>query len=183
MKIFVETERLILREIVPSDAPGIFELDSDPLVHEYIDNDLLTSIEGASKVIEFIREQYVERGVGRWAAIEKSSGDFIGWSGLKLNTGEKEMLNDKYDFIDIGYRFIPRYWGKGYATESAIAALDYGFRVLKYETIAGIALIGNIASNKVLQKIGLKHVEDFQYEDTQASWYELKKHDYEQTMS
>jgi RimJ/RimL family protein N-acetyltransferase len=183
MKIFAETDRLILREILPIDLEAMFELDSNPLVRKYIDNDPIKTKEQASEAIEYIRQQYVERGVGRWAAIEKETGDFIGWSGLKLNIGEHEELDGKQYFYDVGYRFIPRYWGKGYATESAKVALDYGFKVLNIETIAGIALIENIGSNKVLQKIGLKHIYDFIYEDTQACWYELKLNEYEQEMS
>jgi len=183
MKIFAETERLILREMLPSDVEPMFELDSDPLVRKYIDNKPVTTKEEVIDNIEFIRRQYIERGIGRWVTVEKASGDFIGWSGLKFNTGEEEALNGKQDFYDIGYRFIPRYWGKGYATESAKVALDYGFKVMHYEVIDGIALIENIASNKVLQKIGLKHIEDFAYEDTTACWYALKKEEYEQSMS
>jgi len=178
MEIFAETERLILREIMPTDIEGMFELDSNPEVHKYLGDKPVKTKEEIEKVIEFIREQYRDRGIGRWAAIEKASGDFIGWSGLKLNTGEKDSLNGKQDFYDIGYRFIPRYWGKGYATESALVALDYGFKVKQYETIAGIALIDNIGSNKVLQKIGLNYIEDFVFEDTRASWYELNKEEY-----
>ena len=183
MKIFAETERLILREIMHSDLDGLFELDSDPLVVKYLDMAPLKTKEEAEKSIDYILKQYRERGIGRWAVIEKASGEFIGWSGLKLNQGENETLNGKYNFYDIGYRFIPRYWGKGYATESALVALDYGFKEMNYDTITGIALIGNIASNKVLQKIGLIHIEDFKYKNTQACWYELNKEDYEQTMS
>ena len=178
MNIFAETERLILREILPSDIEGMFELDSDPIVHKYLGNKPVKTKDEIEKVIAFIREQYKESGIGRWAVIEKSSGDFIGWSGLKLNIGKKESLNGKQQFYDIGFRFIPKYWGKGYATESALAAIKYGFRVKKYKTITGIALIENIGSNKVLRKIGLNHIEDFKYEDTEASWYELQKEEY-----
>jgi len=182
MKVYAETERLILRELMPADEEGMFELDSDPIVHKYIDNNPVKSRDQIREVISFIRQQYEERGIGRWAAIEKSSGDFIGWSGLKLND-EKEPLNGKVNFIDIGYRFIPRYWGKGYATESSLVALDYGFKEKKYDTITGIALIENIASIKVLQKIGLEYIEDFMVHGELASWYELKRINYEKNMS
>lgn len=183
MKIFVETERLILRELLPTDIEGMFELDSNPIVHKYLGNRPVKTKQETEVIIQSIIDQYKDRGIGRWAAIEKSSGDFIGWSGLKLNTGEKESLNGKHDFYDVGYRFIPRYWGKGYATESAMVALDYGFKVKRYETIAGIALIDNIGSNKVLKKIGLHYIEDFDCEGTRASWYELNIRDYEKRMS
>ncbi len=183
MKIYAETERLILREILLTDIDAMFELDSDPLVRRYIDNAPAQSKNEVLEEIKYIRSQYENHGIGRWLAVEKSSGDVIGWSGLKFNTGEKEALNGVQDFYDIGYRFIPRYWGKGYATESALVALDYGFKNMKYDVIDGIALIENVASNKVLEKIGLKHVTDFKYEDTYASWYSLKKEDYGKKMS
>jgi RimJ/RimL family protein N-acetyltransferase len=172
-KIYVETKNLILRELMPSDAEGMFELDSDPLVHRYLGNSPVKSIEASQTAIENIRQQYVERGIGRWAAIEKSSGDFIGWSGLKLNT--EQEFNNKIDFYDIGYRFIPRYWGKGYATESAVASLDYAFNTLNLKTVVGMAEIENLASNRILQKIGLNYIEDFLFEDVMVSWYELSK--------
>ncbi len=158
---------------MPSDAEGMFELDSDPLVHRYLGNSPVKSIEASQTAIENIRQQYVERGIGRWAAIEKSSGDFIGWSGLKLNT--EQEFNNKIDFYDIGYRFIPRYWGKGYATESAVASLDYALNTLNLKTVVGMAEIENLASNRILQKIGLNYIEDFLFEDVMVSWYELSK--------
>ena len=172
-KIYVETKNLILRELMPSDAEGMFELDSDPLVHRYLGNTPVKNIKATRRIIENIRQQYVERGIGRWAAIEKSSGDFIGWSGLKLNT--EQEFNNKIDFYDIGYRFIPRYWGKGYATESAVASLDYAFNTLNLKTVVGMAEIENLASNRILQKIGLNYIEDFLFEDVMVSWYELSK--------
>lgn len=183
MKIYAETERLILREIVPSDVKGMFELDSNSIVHKYLGNKPVRTTEETEKVIQFIRNQYKDRGIGRWAAIEKSTGDFIGWSGIKLNVGKKEELNGKQDFYDIGYRFIPRYWGKGYASESSFATLDFGFKELKIETMCGAAEVENIASNKVLQKIGLEFIEDFMYEGEKINWYELNKDDYEKRMS
>ena len=183
MKFYIETERLILRELLPTDVEGIFELDSNTTVHKYLGNKPIKTKEKAIEIIQFIREQYIERGIGRFATIEKSSGDFVGWSGLKLNLDEKEELNGKRSFYDIGYRFIPRFWRKGYATESALVVLDFGFKELDIKTICGAADIENVASNKVLQKIGLKYINDFLFEDIIASWYELKKNDYEQTMS
>ena len=178
MKFYLETERLILRDLLESDAEGIFTLDSDPIVHQYLGNNPIKTMKQAEDSINFIKQQYEELGIGRFAAIEKSSGEFIGWSGLKLNTGEKEVLNDRQDFIDIGYRFIPKYWGLGYATESSIATLQYGFETMNYNTICGAADVENIGSNKVLQKIGLQFVNEFLYEQTRCNWYELKKENY-----
>jgi len=183
MTFYLETERLILRDLLESDVNGIFELDSDPMVHEYLGKKPIRTKKEAKKVIEFIREQYIQRGIGRFAAIEKSSGDFIGWSGLKFNTGDKETIGDKRDFHDIGYRLIPRFWNKGYATESALACLDFGFKNLELNTIVGAAEIGNIASNKVLERIGLQYVEQLHLDGEMINWYQLKKEDYAKKMS
>lgn len=183
MKFNLITERLILRELREGDLEGIFELDSDPLVHKYLGNNPIKTKDKAAEIIQFVITQYHELGIGRFAAIEKQSGDFIGWSGLKLNTGEKEALNGKTEFYDIGYRFIPRYWGKGYATESSMAVLDFGYNKLNINSICGAAEIENIASNKVLHKIGLKFINEFKYENVPCNWYELKKEDYAKTMS
>lgn len=183
MQFYLETERLILRDLLESDLEGIFELDSNPEVHKYLGENPIKDKQQAADIIQFVQKQYRDLGIGRLAAIEKSSGDFIGWSGLKLNTGDKETLNGKTEFYDIGYRFIPRYWGKGYATESAWAALDFGFKQLNLETICGAAEVDNIASNIVLEKIGLKFINTFNFEDKKANWYELKQKDYAKHMS
>jgi ribosomal-protein-alanine N-acetyltransferase len=183
MCVYIETKRLILREIEDSDLDGIFELDSNPLVHKYLGNKPIKNITEAEKIIQFIQKQYIERGVGRLVAIEKATGEFIGWSGLKLNTGIEEELNEKQDFYDIGYRLIPKFWGKGYATESSIEMLKYGFNKLNIDTIIGAAEVENIASNSVLQKIGLQFKNKFTYENTPCNWYELNKEDYAKTMS
>ena len=183
MDFYIETERLILRDLRDCDLNGMFELDSNPEVHKYLGNKPIKTIEESEKMIASIKQQYKERGIGRFAVVEKSTGDFMGWSGLKFNTGDKESIGKKRDFYDIGYRLIPRYWNKGFAGESAIALLDYGFKDLNINAIVGAAQTDNIASNKVLQKIGLKYIETFPYEDVIINWYALKQTDYEKTMS
>jgi len=171
MKIFAETERVILRELVETDDIGMFELDADPEVHRYLGNKPLTTIEQSQKEIGFIRQQYIDFGIGRWAVIEKTTGNFLGWSGLKLNTKE---VNKHSHFYDIGYRLIKKFWGKGYATESAIAALDYGFNELNLQTIYGMADVENTGSNKVLKKIGLTYMETFDYSGILHNWYKME---------
>ena len=173
MKIFAETERLILREILPTDLDAMFELDSDPEVHKYLGNKPVKTKEESKKVIDFIREQYTERGVGRWAVIHKETNEFMGWSGLKLNT--EEELNGYSNFYDVGYRFIKKFWGKGYATESGKAAIQYAFNTMKLPIVYGITEIDNQASHNVLLKIGLQHIENFHYEKENLTlrWYEI----------
>lgn len=182
MKHQLETDRLFLREIKNSDLEGMFALDSNTEVHKYLGNKPIKTLIEAQKNIDFIRQQYKERGIGRFAVIEKKSGNFIGWSGLKLNIDEKEALNGFQNFIDIGYRFIPKYWNKGYGLESAIACLEFGFNTMNYNTIYGAADVKNIGSNKILKKIGLQFINEFPYkfkeETVNVNWYELKKENY-----
>ena len=173
MKIFVETDRLILREIVNSDVDAMYELDSDPEVHKYLGNKPVKSIEESQKAIDFIRQQYIDRGIGRWAVINKETQEFMGWSGLKLNT--EEPMNGYNNYYDVGYRFMKRFWGKGFATESGIASVQYAFNIMKLQKVYGITEIGNQASHNALLKIGLHYVEDFKYEkeNLMLRWYEL----------
>lgn len=177
MQVFAETDRLILREIVPEDAEGLYELDSDPLVHSYLGNRPLTTMAQAAEQIGFIRRQYLDNGIGRWAVVEKSTGTFLGWSGLKL---VRETINDHSDYFDLGYRLIRKFWGQGFASESAIAVLDYGFDVLALEEIFAAAHLDNIASNRILQKLGFGHRGDFEYDSARHNWYRMLARDWRQ---
>jgi len=178
MEFHLETERLVLRDFREKDTKAIFELDSNPKVHKYLGNNTISTYEEAEKIIEFFKTQYEDNGIGRFAAFEKVSGEFIGWSGLKLNVGKKEELNGFTNFIDIGYRLLPKFWGKGYASESAFACLNFGFKQMNYDVIYAAAQNSNIGSNKILKKIGLKLINEFVFEGEKASWYELRKENY-----
>ncbi len=179
MKIFAETERLILREVLDSDLESFFELDSDPEVHRYLGNKPVKSIDESQKMIDGIRQQYVERGIGRWVVIEKSSGNFIGWSGLRLYTEQDGPFNGMTNFHDVGYRLLPRYWGKGYATESGKASIDYAFKHMHLPIVYGITEMSNQASHNALLKVGLEYVEDFYHEklDENLRWYKIETHE------
>ena len=171
LKFYIKTQRLVLRDLLTSDVAGMFELDSDAEVHRFLGNKPVKSLDESKNVIEIIRAQYEANGIGRWAVIEQESGNFIGWAGLKLMT---EPLNGKVGFYDLGYRFIKRYWGNGYATEAALAAVAFAHNVMKLKEIYGMANIDNIASRTVLEKTGMQYLNTFAYdEDTQVAFYKL----------
>ena len=174
MTFNIETERLLLREMRPSDLEGMFELDSDPEVHKYLGNKPVKTKEESQIIIDGILKQYDERSIGRWAAIEKETGEFIGWSGIRLNN--EYNMNGFDEYYDVGYRLIKRFWGKGYATESAKAAVDYAFNTLRLPEIYGITEIENKASHNALLKIGLHYVEEFYFEidKMNLSWYKME---------
>ena len=95
-----------------------------------------------------------------------------GWSGLKF---KQEKENEHINFYDVGYRLLPKYWGKGYATEACNAALKYGFNTLKLDEIIGTANVDNKASRRVLEKCGLKFVNQFMWKDIKCDWLKITK--------
>lgn len=170
MNIKLETKRLILRPINENDAQNFYEMDSNPKVHIYLGNNPVTSIEQSKSKIEGVLQQYKDFGVGRLAMEKKDTGEFIGWSGLK---SERE-LRKEFDYYDLGYRLKEEFWGNGYATEAAIASLDYGFNDLKLKEICAAADVNHIASNTILKKIGMQPSGTFEYEGDLCNWYILE---------
>lgn len=173
--MYLQTERLILRKFTEDDYERLFLLDSDPEVMKYVGVKPLSDPEESRKVVKMIIQQYQDNGLGRLAVIEKESGLLIGWSGLKLHTSE---INGYQNFYDLGYRFLPETWGKGYASESARVSLEFGFNKLKTDIIYAHAHSENAASNHVLQKLGFEKTGEFTEPDGICFWYELKKENF-----
>lgn len=174
MKFNIETKRLILREIRIDDVNSMFELDSNPNVHKYLGNKPIKTKAEAIKIITSVLQQYKTRGIGRFAVIEKESNQFVGWSGIRLNT--EYNMNGFTNYYDVGYRLIERFWGKGYATESGKASIDYAFNTMKLPELYATTEIGNKASHNALLKIGLEYKTDFFFEEEQINlrWYKIK---------
>jgi len=159
----IETKRLILREFTLNDAGCYFRLNSDRGVVRYTGDRPFRSLEDARQTLrEAPLRDYEIHGYGRLACIEKSSSKLIGFSGVKYL---REM-----DEVDIGYRFSSEYWGKGYATESANAVMEYAHNVLGLQRIIGIVDPDNIASVKVLLKLGMSHERKLRYGSKRAEF-------------
>lgn len=173
--MYLETKRLILRKFEEADFERLFLLDSNPEVMKYVGMPTLSKAEESKEVVKMIMKQYEDNGLGRLAVIEKESELLIGWSGLKLNTSE---VNGYENFYELGYRFLPETWGKGYATESGKASLDYGFNDLKAEIIYAYAHCENTASNHILTKLGFEKTGEFTEPDGICFWYELNVKNY-----
>ena len=166
MKIILETNRLLLRELNVSDAEKFYNLNLNPNVIKYTGNSAFKNIEEAKHFLENYQD-YKLNGYGRWAVIHKEKNEFIGWCGLKLDEIENET--------DIGFRFFENVWNKGYATESAKACLIYGFEKLNLKRIVGRAMKENRRSIKVLKKIGLEYERDTEFEGKGAVIYKIEK--------
>jgi RimJ/RimL family protein N-acetyltransferase len=167
MHIIFETPRLILRRFTLEDAPLLFQLNSDQEIVKYVHERVLTSEEDAEKIlVDHILPQY-ERQLGRWAVHTNDNMEFIGWCGLKYRPELEE--------IDLGYRFMQKAWGKGYATEVASHTLDHGFNQLNIQTITGRAHVENLASIRVLEKIGMQFIGEGIVDNCPVRTYILSK--------
>lgn len=175
MKIHLETERFILREIMPEDENDFFEMDADPEVHLYIENKPVTSIEQIREVISLLQKQYKENGIARWAVIDKKSGEWLGWSGLRYY---REPVNQQVNFYDLGYRLKRKHWGKGIATETSRAIIHYGFEHLGIDAMYATTDLENKASKHVLDKCGFRHVEIYEEEGKPIDWFRLTKEEW-----
>lgn len=175
----IETKRLILREIIPSDEKQLFQLDSDPEVIKYIGIPVLTNVNQTRELITKLLQQYLENAIGRWAVIEKESNQFIGWSGLKFY---KDTVNNHSNFYDLGYRFLKEYWGKGYATETSKVWLEYAFNELNQTEVFATTDVNHQDSKNVLQKVGFKHIEIFDDEGDMTDWWKVTKESFYQSI-
>jgi RimJ/RimL family protein N-acetyltransferase len=131
----------ILRKIELADTQAMFELDSDISVHQYLGKKPITTLAESIAIIQFIHQQYLDHNIGRYAVVEKSTGLFMGWSGLKFIKGP---LNEQQNFYELGYRFMPKFWGKGFATEAGIAWINYGFTSMQLPEIFAMAASDNL---------------------------------------
>lgn len=170
MEIIIETPRLLLRKKEVEDAPFFFELNSDPLVTQYTGDGAFKNIQEAEEIVKYVIGQYEKNGYGRWLVAEKETGEPLGWCGLKYHDDTQET--------DLGYRFMQKYWGKGYATEAALACIDYGFKILKLNRIYGQAMKENVNSINVLKKVGMTYLREDLCVGHDSYVYELKKENY-----
>lgn len=166
MRIIAKTDRLYLREFQKSDGYHFFHMNNDPKVIKYTGNTSFQSMKDAMAFIEEYKE-YEHYGFGRWAVCCKSTDEFLGWCGLKFD--------EKFKAVDLGFRFYRKHWNQGYATESALECISYGFQQLNIDKIIGRAYLENRASIKVLKKCGLKFVRTYLYDGAEAELYQIIK--------
>ncbi len=163
-KIGPVTERLTLRAMTVDDAEDFFALNSHPEVMRFTGEPLLNSLQEAEAALARYPD-FETVGYGRWGCILKAEQRFIGFCGLKYL--------DDLDAVDVGYRFLPDYWGQGLATEACLASVAYGFDMLKLNRIIGLVLADNTASIRVLEKIGMRLDGEVSYQGHRAMQYSI----------
>lgn len=157
-----ETVRLQYRAFTVDDAEAVFSLNSHPDVMRYTGEPVLSSLQAAKNAITGHRD-FDEVGYGRWGCVLKETQAVIGFCGLKF-------LRD-LDVVDVGFRFLPEYWGRGLATEACTASLEFGFSTLHLDQIFGLVLPDNAASIRVLEKVGMRLDGEFVYDGLLALRY------------
>jgi RimJ/RimL family protein N-acetyltransferase len=156
-EVFLVTERMVLRRFTMADVDLAVELDADPEVMRFITGGVATSKEEIEKDYLPAWLSYYERfdGYGFWAAIERSSDEFLGWFHLR------PPAKAAPDHPELGYRLRRSAWGRGLATEGARALIDVAFEKYGAQRVNAETMAVNVGSRRVMEKSGLTLVRSF----------------------
>lgn len=156
-EVFLTTERLVLRRFTSADVDLLVELDSDPAVMHFITGGRSTPrAEVEDDVLPaFLRHYQRYEGYGFWAALERSTGAFLGWFHLR------PAPDAPLDEPELGYRLRRSAWGRGYATEGAAALVDKAFRDHGAQRVVAETMAVHTASRRVMERAGLTLVRHF----------------------
>jgi RimJ/RimL family protein N-acetyltransferase len=153
VRVFMETERLLLRRFAWADVDSLLALHNDPEVMRFLNGGKRTSREEVEREYRehFARDSY-------WAAVEKATGGFVGWFAFHPTEGGGP------EGYELGYRLERSAWGKGYATEGSLALIRKGFAELGVRRVWAQTMAINLASRRVMEKAGLVYVRTFHLE-------------------
>lgn len=162
----IHTQRLILRPFTLADVQPLHRILSEPDILGYFPRTDPPDIERVHKIIQHQLAHWEEHHLGWWAVIPQEGAELIGWSGLQFltETGETE----------VAYLLSKTYWGFGYATEAARAAIKYGFETLNLGQIIGLTHPENRASQNVLRKCGMRYTGYKEYFGMQLLHFSLQ---------
>jgi 3-dehydroquinate dehydratase/shikimate dehydrogenase len=171
---FIKTKRLILRQWTSKDLIPFAELNADPLVREYFPDVLDKQTSDA--IVKRTSANITLKSYGFFATSLIGTGEFIGFIGLE-DVDFIAPFNPRGTSVEIGWRLAFKHWGKGYASEGAIAALTYGFETLNLKEIVSFTTVTNMRSRHVMEKIGMHHdpKDDFDHPNLPQE-HPLKRH-------
>lgn len=164
--VWLETQRLILRDFTLDDVPQLAPILGDPRVMKFSPKGVLSVAETQEKIEEFIA-LHQNHGFSKWAVIFKATNQLIGYCGIAL-----EHI-DGVDEPEVGYRLAPAFWGQGLATEAAKPAIHYGVDQLQLPYLLGIVEPPNTASVKILKKLGLVYDRTTILHDSEVDIYRI----------
>lgn len=180
-KIYLESERVILREFTADDHHLIADLDSDPEVMRYLTNGIPSDEKEVSRVMKvFIGWTQKKNGnYGHWAAYLKDTEEFIGWYHLRPVKSDI----DNFDTLELGYRLKKDFWGQGLATEVSKILIGRAFTKLNAKIVCAHTMKKNLASQNVMKKCGLKFDREDIYPefpglDKTTVWFQVTAKEY-----
>lgn len=153
----LRTERLVLRDWRESDLAPFAALTDDPEVMEHFP--ALLAREESDRLAEHFSRGIQERGWGMWAVERKDTGAFAGYVGIQPVTFDCWFT----PAVEIGWRLAKTQWGRGIATEAAVASLDYAFGRLGLSRVVAFTVPANIRSLGVMHRLGMRFAGDFEH--------------------
>lgn len=161
----IETERLQLRLFRPGDLDDLFPIFSDPDVVRYLGSGQPARRDETETALMSIIRHWEVYGFGRWAAVCKQTRKLIGYCGLRNFQGTAELV----------YLLSKQYWGMGLATEMARASIKFGFEEKKFEHIIAMAKLANIASQRVMSKVGMSFQNNILIFNIEVALYSINR--------
>jgi|SRR5678815_3583048 ribosomal-protein-alanine N-acetyltransferase len=164
MPVIAETERLVLRTWQSDDAIDAFAIWGNPKVMRYV-GEPFTDLAMASRAIDRAAEAQQRHGVSLWAVVDKASNEIVGACGFHFVAEGPEL--------ELAYHFKPAHWGRRFATEAAHACVLYAFETLGAMRIIAGVQTENVASVRVLEKIGFQRSKSIKPGDMDEEWFVL----------
>ncbi|HEY0079957.1 MAG TPA: GNAT family N-acetyltransferase [Pyrinomonadaceae bacterium] len=170
MRLEIETARLRLRPFREADLDALAAIRADPEVMRYIGAGLPQDRKTTRVFIEKNSVRWAARGLGLSAVEFKGRARLLGWCGLAPLEETEE--------VEVGYGFAREHWGQGLATEAARAALGYGFETLSLDKIAAVAYPENLASRRVMEKLGMKYRRPAFFYGVNVVYYDITRQEF-----
>jgi [ribosomal protein S5]-alanine N-acetyltransferase len=142
--MILETERMLVRKLEPSDAASVLQVFSDARAMAYAPMEVTHELAVAAQFIAWQQQSQATHGFSAWAVVLKRSGEYVGHAGFVPHQVGAELF----------YALASRYWGKGLATELAGACLRYGFQHFGFERVISMIHPKNLAAIRVAEKLG-----------------------------
>ncbi|WP_420629516.1 GNAT family N-acetyltransferase [Candidatus Leptofilum sp.] len=151
----LETDNLRLRPFSIIDTTAMHQIFNTKNVLKYFPGPRTLTVAQVQRSINRLLDHWQVKGYGLWALESRATGELVGRCGLQHIT--------ETDEVEIDFIVSPKFWGRGFATEAGQASLQYGFETLNQSLIVGIVHPENIASQRVLTKLGMQFAEETQY--------------------
>ncbi len=146
----LETDRLLLRKVKLEDAQDLFEFASDPEVTRFTTWTTHQSLQDSEDFLRSVLDKYARQTLADWGVVHKADAKLIGSCGF--NTWLPPHTR-----AEVGYALSKQYWGRGLMTEAVQAAIDFGFRTMQLNRIQAVCNVENIASARVMEKVGMTY--------------------------